>query len=96
LSFFETVVAIGPIVGLALAVGALRRGCLAIAIAVLLASIAFAGTVAVAGNRRPIVGFLAFSFLALSMVAGEKKNDALALACFSAAFVTMMIAAMYT
>jgi hypothetical protein len=46
---------------------------------------------------RPIAGLLAFGFLALAVVAGEKqKGDALALACFSAGFVTLIITAMYT
>lgn len=97
MSFLETVDAIVPVLGLALAFVAFRRGNPAIGGAVLVASIGFAGIVAIEGNRRPIAGLAAFGFLALAMVAGNRqKGDALALACFSAAFVTLIITAMYT
>lgn len=96
MSPLETVAAVAPVLGLTLAIVAFRRGNPVIGAAILLASIGFAGVVAIEGNRRPIVGLLAFGFLALSFVVGEKKSDALALACFSAAFVTAGIAAMYT
>jgi hypothetical protein len=97
MSFLETVAAVVPVLGLVLAFLAFRRGNPAIGAGILLASIGFAGVVAIEGNRRPIAGFVAFGFLALAIVAGEKKkSDALPLACFSAAFVTLIITAMYT
>ena len=97
MSFLETVAALVPILGLALAFGAFRRGRPLIGAAILLASVVFAGVVAIEGNRRPIAGLLAFGLLALAVVAGEKqKGDALALVCFSAGFMALMITALYT
>lgn len=97
MSFLETVAAVVPVLGLAVGFVALRRGNSMVGAAILLASIGFAVVVAIEGNRRPIAGLVAFGFLALAIVAGERqKGDALPLACFSAAFVTLIITGMYT
>jgi hypothetical protein len=96
MSFFETVLALAPAMGLVLGVTAYRRGRGALGAVLALISVGVATVAAVLGNARPLVGLLAFGFFMAAAIAGERKRQVLALFCFSAAFLSVIIAAMYT
>lgn len=85
-----------PALGLAVAVGLVRRRRTYLGLAVGVGCIAAAAVAAVLGYVRPIVGLLAWAMLLAAFVADEKQRRGLAISCFAVAFMALIVAAMYT
>jgi hypothetical protein len=96
MSFSETVLVLVPALGVGLSIGLLRRGHIYVGPLVASACIGVATVAAIAGNTRPIVGLFAFAMLAAAFVADERHKRTTAIACFSAFFLALIVAVMYT
>lgn len=96
MGFFEAILTMTPTAGFAVGMGLFRRGRTSIGVGLVLAAAAVGAIAAVFGNARPILGMLAFALIMTSFVTDENRKRALALACFSAGFMTVIITAFYT
>lgn len=96
MSLPEIVIALAPALGMGLSIGLFRRGHVYVGAVVALGCIGVATVAVIAGNVRPIVGVFAFAMLAVALLADEHQKRATALTCFSAFFLALIVAAMYT
>lgn len=96
MSFSEVVLALVPALGFALGIGLLRRGNTYVGAAIASACTGVAIVAAIAGNARPIVGLFAFAMLAAAFLADERHKRTTAFTCFSAFFLALIVAVMYT
>jgi hypothetical protein len=96
MSFFETIQAMVPAACVAAGMGLVRRGRTSLGAALALVGASIAVIAAMFGNARPIVGLLALALIMTSFVADENQKRALALACFSAGLIAVIITAFYT
>jgi hypothetical protein len=92
----EVLLVVIPALGLAIAVGLMRSRRTYSALALGAACVITAAAAAVLGNARPIAGLFAWALLLAAFIADEGESRGLAISCFAAAFVVLIVTVMYT
>jgi hypothetical protein len=96
MSLPETLIALVPMLLVAVGAGLIQRQRVQLGAALVAASAAVAVLAAALGNWRPFAAWIAWSFLIVAFAADAKERRGLALSCFSAGFLGLIVTAMYT
>lgn len=81
--------------GFGLGIGQIRRGRRSLGGALASVCVAIVVLAAVLGNLRPLAGLLAWGLLIAAFVADEGGRRAVALGCFSAGFLALVVTVFY-